>query len=663
MDKNKEDKKLEESVCEMIDKRFNEAKQYRQNFEGEWEECEEFYAGKHWKDKNRTYKNILFPLVEQEVSLLCDSMPGTDVLAYKETPEAEEGAKILENGIHFVYEQQNLMLKQVQSVRSMLKTGNGFQYVDFDPDAEGGEGTITIKNLGWKHVYFDPAASDIDECSFVGIELPTRIDELKRRFPQHANKIEAQKVEFGSSHNSNGREDRGSISSTQNTQPDRYKGDGLTVVREAWIRDFQMVDIPEEETAEEIAKETEEFFNQVNPDITRFEHHAKHIEAHLAQKVSIAAEALGLIPQDVTEADIENLKLNDPEIGLILELIDDHIKIHEQYALTNPENKKPKYAESLRLVIKTGTVVLYDGPAPVQDGLVPLVPYYAYKEEESIYAFGEIKNVLSSQKSYNEMDNAEYESLHLTSNPGWVMSNDAGVDPSTITNKRGKVYIVNPGSEFRRLEPGQTSPQLSMRKAADAQAMYDISGINEASQGKQPGGINAAKAIERLQQSTAGRVRLKASQIALYSMPRLGKLVASRIVKYWTTERILRINDPETGKAKSVLFDPEKIKNLDYMIRVVPGSLAGVDKEAILSVLERFVDKGWLPPKVFFQATDVPFKRKILEELEKNDQQAMLLEQLAAENEQLKAQLNGMPAAPMPEEMPAPEAAPMAPQI
>jgi hypothetical protein len=293
--------------------------------------------------------------------------------------------------------------------------------------------------------------------------------------------------------------------------------------------------------------------------------------------------------------------------------------------------------------------------------MVPLVPYYAYKEEDSIWAFGEIKNVLASQKSFNEMDNAEFRALQLVSNPGYVIDADCGVNPSSISNKAGVVYVVNPGKRFERMQPGQVSPQLSQRKAADAQSMYDITGVNEASQGKASGSITAARAIESLQQTTAGRIRLKATQIALYSMPRLGKLVAARICKYWTTERMMRITDSATGEVYHVLFDPGQVKNLEYEVRVVPGTLAGTDKQALYDAMSTFVDKGWMTPKMFFQVVDVPYKKKILEELDANDQLNQQMQMLAQENEQLKALINGAPATgevpqePVPVEQTAPQ--------
>jgi hypothetical protein len=648
INKDEDSENTDVKTIELLNKRFKEAAKYRETFEEEWKECEDFYNGKHWKDQNRSFKNLVFPLVEQEVSTLTDSLPSTDILARK--PEREEDAKTLEASIHFTYEQQSFFLKLAMALRGSLKTGTAFHYVDFDPDADNGQGITTIKNIPWKHVYLDPSATEIDEAGFVGIKFPVRIEEAKRKHPKFADKISCSSSEGGSQYESTGQglnENRANYGTGQSSASDKFKLEGMVTIEEAWLRDYTMVNIPESETAEKIAKETEAFFQGVNPPITRFEDHAKEIEAHHAQLVSIAGEALGVNPADVTEQDIEQLK-EDPRIGIVVLMIQDHIKIHEQYQKTNPENKRPKYDSSLRLVIKIGNVIVYDGSPPVEDGMVPLVPYYCYKDEASIYGVGEVKNILPAQKSFNEMDHAEMESLHLSANTGWVIDSDCGVEPSSITNKRGKIYQIKPGSGFRRLEAGQVNPQLAMRKQSDQQFMQIITGMNEASQGRASGGITAARAIERLQQQTNGRLRLKSSSLAFYSLPRLGRLVASRNSKYWTTERLMRVTDNSTGQVNLIKFSPEQVRDLEYDVRVVQSSLAGTDKEAIADAMLAYVEKGLMPAKVYFQTVDVPNKKKILEALDEADQQKMMLQQLTQENEQLKAMIqqdnNGEPA-------------------
>ena len=581
------------------------------------------------------------------------------MLAYKEGQE--ERAKMLESAIHFVYERNRTFLKDVMAIKSSLKTGNGWQYVDFDPDADNGKGMPIVKNIPWQYVYIDPAASELDEACFVGIKFPIRVDEARRKFPKFADKIAPTGADGSAKEESHQgeREDRASYTIGRQGHDDKAKLDDMVTLEEAWIRSYEMVKVSEEETALEIEKETEEFFKGENPDISRHEDHATHLQAHEMQKRTIAAEALGLDPSLVTDMDIEGLR-EDPELGLVLNMIDDHNKIHTEYQKLNPKGERPKYNSNLRLIMKIGKLVVYDGDAPVDDGKVPLAVWYCYKDEESIYAMGEAEQILPAQKSYNEMDNAEYESLHLTANPGWKISNGCGVKPNSITNRKGQVFVVNEGHTFERLAPGQTSPQLEQRKMNDLQAMQIITGQNEASQGRQPGGVTAARAIEQLQAQTNGRYRLKISSNAMYSKQRVGELVAARIVKYWTTERYLRVHNQQTGEVVRVVFNPDEVKDLEYEIRVTPGALAGVDKQAIYEVMSTFVDKGMISPKTFFQVVDVPHKRKILEELEASDQQNQMIQQLSMENEQLKAAIGG---APVQTKMPMEQAAPMPVQV
>jgi hypothetical protein len=648
LDKNTPEALKEAETCKLIEKRFAEAKTYREKREDKWRECEDFYSGNHWKDAKKSYKNFVFSFVEQEAASLSDAIPGTDVLAYKEGQE--ERAKTLEGAIHFVLDRNKAFLKDVMAIKSALKTGTGWQYVDFDPDADNGKGMPIIKNIPWQYVYVDPAATEIDEASFVGIKFPIRIEEAKRRFPKFADDIGPSKEDNNIWQRFIGeKEDRASYSTSKTPgKEDKSKLDNMVTLEEAWLRSFEMVAIPEEETSAEIEKETEQFFkfspqpdgSQVHdpeiPDIGRHEDHAAHIPAHEAQLRSIAGEALGIDPALVTEQNIEELK-EDAVLGTIISLLQDHIETHKEYYKINPKGEKPKYNSGLRLVMKVNNTIVYDGDAPVNDGRVPLVPFYCYKDEDSIYAMGEVEQILSCQKSYNEMDDAEYVGLKLSTNPGWQISPGSGVKPSSITNRPGQVFTVNEGHTFKRLDPGQVSPQLGIRKQNDESAMRIITGQNEASQGRQPGGVTAARAIEALQAQTNGRYRLKSSQNAMYSIQRRGELIASRIVQYWTTDRYMRISDPDSGDLVHAVYRPEDVQDLEYEIRVTPGALAGVDKQAIYEVMDSFVQRGMITPKLFFQVTDLPHKKKIIEELEANDQLMQQAQMLQQENEQLKA--------------------------
>ena len=640
--------KDQKELIKHLESKFKEANEYRRSLEEQWVEEETFYKGDQWKvAKRRPVKNWCFTVVEGEIPILTDTRPSASIIGMED--DDIDNAKVLESGVEYVLEKERFAMKLPETVRDMLITGTGWQYVDFDPDKENGEGSITVDTLDWRHVWVDPAANELDAADFAIIKKPVRVDKLKRRFPKHADDIKPVDIpNMEESNDDYSRESRWSPGTSMTDEKSRYGGKDLTILEEYWFKDYSMEKVDEIVTMDEIAKEARQLMEGEAPDVGMYEDHEEHIEAHEELKAIIVAQNLGVSVEEVTEDVIEQLREQSPELSVMLSMIDDHLEAHRVYQEQNPKGLKPKYYNNLRLVMKQGHTVLFDGEAPVKDGMIPLVPYYCYKSADSIYGTSEVRNIISSQKSYNEMDWAELQNLRLTGNSGWVIDEESGVDSDTLTNEPGLVVKKKKGTEARRLEAGSTNPQLGARKDADQRAIEQISGINEATQGRRPAGITAAQAIRFLQEQSVGRIRLKTRYLEEYSILRLGQLISSRIIKYWTTERKLRIWD-KAGQIKTLDFDPDNIQSLSYEVRVSPGSTAGLDKEAIFNVMKEMLQNQVIDPRTFFEVTDVPYKAKILERLNEQDEMQMQLEALAGENEELKAQL-GIPAEGMPAE-------------
>ena len=650
-----------EKLNRELDEEFTEYAAYRKQFEAEWEECERFYEGDHWKTaKDRTFKNWVFAIIESEVPILCDSRPASTVVPYEDDQEggqSNEGkAKILSGGTEWVYNNQNFELKLAEAMRECLITGTAWQYVDFDPDLDNGEGNITIQNLEWKQVFCDGSAGDIDGGKSAHILFPTRISELKRRYPNAKDipHITWDDALQGKSRTDGTPVDRWTPENMAGDEVSKYQGPDFTVLSEVWRRDYTQEEIPDEVTQMEIEEENEQFREGRNPDIHKYENHQAHLEAHGQTKRDLFRELfntdLGLFPPDLAAALIDDptrlLEFNptiDPglieEAALMFQVIKDHEQAHEALMELNPEGKRPKYKNNLRLIQRVGHEILYDGQSSVpEDGLIPLIPYYAYKRSGKIYARGEVYNILKAQKSYNELDHSEYKGLKKNSNSGWIKDDTSGVKNDSLTNDEAIVITKKQGTTVERLDPGQVSPQLSDRMFRDQEAMRTISGQHEASSGKRPAGITAAKAIERLQEASVGRIRQKTRQMEGYSILRAGRLIASRIIRFWSTERKLRLWD-DFGKIRYVHFDPEQMGDFRYDVMIAPGTTAGISKEVIYELYGDMLAKGGITPKIFFQITDLPHKHKVLDLLDQADQEKMLLEQLAMENEQLKMAL------------------------
>lgn len=642
--------KENEDIIKKVDSYFKEAASYRKDKDAEAREGQQFYDGHHWiRDTKRPYKNYVFQIIESETPVLTDSRPSTDTISID--PEREEAAKILDAAKKHVYREQCLNLKDSMSIKSSLIKGSAYQYVDWNPDLSDGEGDVVVKNLSFDQVFPDPTANEVQELRYLGFKFPTDIEEIKRRFPDagkveiispdsYINAKDSSRFSFENKHIQNNKSDGTS----------RYKSESLTTIDEMWFKDYTMEKIPDDITQLEIAKESTQFQQGIVPDVYKFEDHEQHIPGHREQKIFIAASMLQIAPEQVTEQDIENLKQSDENAALLFEIIDDHIRIHEIHLEKSPKTNgmRPKYKNNLRVVIKVGSQVLYDGADPFEDGMYPLATFYCYKDEESFYGTGEAKNIIPIQKSLNEMDYSEYKGLKLNANSGWICDKNSGVDESTLTNEEGLVVIKAQGTEVRRIEPGQVSPQLANRKEMDKNAMREISGVNEAIMGQAPTNDLSGKAVVKLQQQAIGRIRLKSRILEEYTLPQRDKLILSRIMKFYTSERMLKIED-NYGSTKFIKFDPELVRDLKYDIIISPGSSAGYDKETVLEISKQLLAGQIIDARTFLDIADVPQRGKITKYLDENDQTQAMMQQLQQENLQLKAQF--MPESLTPEEI------------
>jgi len=628
------DKKL----IKEIDGLFEESKTYRKTFEEDWLDYEKFYDGKHWErttiDNRRPVNNWVFSIIESETPVLTDSRPGTDVVAIEE--ENFQKARVMKEAIDYVYHINNVDLKLSQGVRSALKTGNGYLYVDFDPDAEEGIGQITIKNLPWRHVYLDPAASHIDEMSYCIIKQPMRIDDLERLYPKTKGKIKSEDIDVVSVGDDSIIRDEHRFHLTTSDE-NTFRPDDMAYLWEIWKKDYTMQSIPKEETEEMAEEEYQQLTQGIVPDVTKYIDHAEIIEILDMSRTRFLSEFLGVDQSEIT-LPISDEITNVPEISNFLVMLDDLIQTHRVMLESNPDGKRPKYDNQLRLILRINNMIVYDDSNPVGDGMYPIAPIYAYKEEERIYGFGEVKNIISPQRAYDDLHWAEYKSLRLNTNTGWVKDDQSQVDANSLTNEEGLVITKKQGTEVRRLDPGTVSPQLNAKQVELIQNIEQISGINEATQGRRPVGVTSGRAIEALQQQSIGRIRLKSRMLEEFTMLRLGKLTASRIVKYWNTERILKVFD-DNQQVTTEVFNPDEMSDLKYEVRMSPGTTFGLSKEVILEQSQNLLAQGIIDAETFVILNDLPFKSTILNKIRERDEMRMQLEALAGENEQLKAQL------------------------
>lgn len=565
-----------------------------------------------------------------------DPMPSTDVLAHDEENFGDH-AIVLKAAKDHVYREQNITLKDVQSFRQSLKTGVGYQYIDIDPDGERGEGSITVKNLTRDQVKRDPASDTIDQARYVIIDSAMSYDDGKRRFPKTWDESCNQPMRDIYRFAGKGSREDQNFDTSSSKEANRYDSKDMSFIEEFWVKDYSMEPIPDDETQIQLTEESAQLMNGINPDISKWEDHQAHYDGHSDQEVIIVSEALQIAPELVTEADIERAK-EDPEIALRLAIIADHKEMHQMYLEAMDEDeigKRPKYPNNLRLIIKTGKVVHYDGAPDVDDGLVPLVEFECYKDEGP--AEGIIKHIIPMQKTVNELDAKELKGLKLNANSGWKVDKQSGVDPDTLTDEDGLVIEKEQGTEVDRLQAGQVSPQIENRSRREYEAMNRIEGVGETIFGEAPKGDPSGVMLRRLQQQSLGRIRLKSMMIAA-AIYRRDLLILSRVMKFWSTERKLRSEDAG-GKIRFIKFDPRMMRDFTYELALTPGSSSGMDSETIAATYKEMLLAGLIDLKAYATLTNIPRKHELFKILESQDQAAVAIQEAQAQVQELQKQM------------------------
>ena len=249
-----------------------------------------------------------------------------------------------------------------------------------------------------------------------------------------------------------------------------------------------------------------------------------------------------------------------------------------------------------RLIVWSRDVPLYDGPSGYWDGLYPLEILEWGIEAENAYGESEITPLTTLQAAINILVSGVVDNARLVNNPPWVIDDDA-LDEETeqelinYGDRAGWPFFKKAGSHMERYPPGEMSQMvfntLQMLQGYLEQAM----GVTDVIQGQQPGDVSSGIALESLATAAQITIRMQARAVENW-LQRLGRLLISRIIQFYTDERVkYAVND--WGDSERFVFNrqqffqelgilktanPEEyqkaLQNLfrDLRFSVVPGS-------------------------------------------------------------------------------------------
>jgi len=236
------------------------------------------------------------------------------------------------------------------------------------------------------------------------------------------------------------------------------------------------------------------------------------------------------------------------------------------------------YFKQGRLLVVVGGVCAYDGPFP--DGIFPYSPLFDTPGTFTPWGRASVNTMISPQNVINRQWSAIVAQADADGIGRYVAWGVPGV-PDQITSASQKVIqiplrtsIANRpiGDVFRRLEPGQVSPDRWKLIEQAKIALFDVGAWHEVTRGQIPPGLDSGVAIERLLESEAGS--LKGSVDAL-----------KRTYITWARHQ-LTIAKKNYG-ADETRWIPVDRPDLGYMVEGVTGDKLP-DPESLVLELENF---------------------------------------------------------------------------
>jgi len=308
----------------------------------------------------------------------------------------------------------------------------------------------------------------------------------------------------------------------------------------------------------------------------------------------------------------------------------------------------------LYLTTYAGKVLLQHVEAPTD--FIPLLTFKNYSDEHSFWGKGEPEIVEPLAVGTAILLSQSLDNIIYHGNPAWVMSKSLSKTPGNRpSDKPGQVFWTNgPHESIQRLPAGNMSSSNLPLAQYMMQLTDSISGIHDVTQGRNPSGVTAAKAISALQEASQQIIRAKEREIGFDSIIDIYKHTLSILANNYESAIIIRRNTQMGYEFKQI--QPYELTD-DMDFKYVPGSSMPESRASRIDQALEYVQMGLLTPEQFWRWHEKDISKDILEEIieqkkmmqQRQQQQMDVLNNSTDENEimetllQQRAQMGAVP--------------------
>jgi len=276
-----------------------------------------------------------------------------------------------------------------------------------------------------------------------------------------------------------------------------------------------------------------------------------------------------------------------------------------------------------RLVTWAGKVLLQDVQSPYDH--MPLITFQNYQSAHSIWGKGEPEIIESLAVGSSIALSQGMDNLIYHGNPAMVMSKSlAKTQGNRPSDKPGQVFYVNgPHEKIDRLSAGNISSSTLPMAESMIQLADTVSGVHDITQGRNPKGVTASRAISQLQEASQQIIRAKEREIGSDTVIDAYRIVLLLLSKnYENAITIRRYAEDGSGYDFRTVAPYDIDVDLDF--KYIPGSSLPENRGARFDQAIDLLQLGVLDPEQFWRWTQKDISKEILEGIVEQKQQQMM---------------------------------------
>ncbi len=295
------------------------------------------------------------------------------------------------------------------------------------------------------------------------------------------------------------------------------------------------------------------------------------------------------------------------------------------------------------LSVVANGIVLRDELSPFKHNKYPFARLLDYAIPQCFWGMGEMQQLEKLQDFINKRRGQSQDILKIVASPPLIADSNSGINPKAMVARPGTIIYKTPGSDVRWLQPPNIPGALFDIQQMDKADFDAISGIFDVTQGRKPAGIEAASAIQELQEAAQTRIRLKVRNLETF-MAEVGELIVPTMQQFYKADRVVRIVGGDPNKPEFVVINQSivdktgkvvKINDIstgEYDVEIGVGSTMPVNKSRYYAQMKEMFELGIVDDQAVIESSVLPPTEvsKIIQRKKQKEQELMMLEQAAA---------------------------------